>query len=162
MGVSQTDPQRVTPNMALSDVAIRSAKPIEAQYKLYDEGGLFIIVKPSGGKLWRLKFRHLGKEQLLSLGQYPTISLKEARERRDEARKVIARGGNPALEKKRAAVAASISAGNTFALVAEELIAKREREGLKDTTTGKARWLLSLVEADLGQRPIAEIEASSF
>ena len=54
--------------MALSDAAIRAAKPTSKQFKLYDEGGLFLIVKPSGGKLWRLKYRHLGKEQALSLG----------------------------------------------------------------------------------------------
>ena len=144
--------------MALSDAAIRAAKPGEAQFKLYDEGGLFMIVKPSGGKLWRLKYRHVGKEQQLTIGRYPDVGLKDAREKRDHARKVIAAGGNPAFEKKRAAVAASVSAANTFAAVAEELIAKREREGLKDVTNGKARWLLSLLASEIGQRPIAEIE----
>ncbi len=144
--------------MAMSDAAIRSAKAGAAQFKLYDEGGLFMIVKPSGGKLWRLKYRHVGKEQQLTIGRYPEVGLKEARARRDEARKIIAKGGNPAFEKKRAAVAASANAANTFSAIAEELIAKREREGLKDITTGKARWLLSLLDPDLGQRPIAEIE----
>jgi hypothetical protein len=56
--------------MALSDAAIRSAKPAAKQFKLYDEGGLFLIVKPSGGKLWRLKYRHLGKEQQLTVGVF--------------------------------------------------------------------------------------------
>jgi integrase len=144
--------------MALSDATIRAAKPGEAQFKLYDEGGLFMIVKPSGGKLWRLKYRHVGKEQQLTIGRYPDVGLKDAREKRDHARKVIAAGGNPAFEKKRAAVAASVSAANTFAAIAEELIAKREREGLKDVTNGKARWLLSLLASEIGQRPIAEIE----
>ena len=145
--------------MALSDVTIRTAKPADKQYKLYDEGGLFLIVKPSGGKLWRLKYRHQGKEQALSLGRYPDVGLKDARASRDKARKMIASGKNPAFEKKRAAVAASIGATNTFSAVAEELIAKREREGLKEVTTGKARWFLSLLAADLGSRPIAEVEA---
>lgn len=144
--------------MALSDAAIRAAKPAKAQFKLYDEGGLFLLVRPSGGKLWRLKYRHLGREQQLSVGQYPDVGLKKARERRDEARKIIASGGNPAFEKKRAAVVASVSAANTFSAIANELINKREREGLKDITTGKARWLLSLLEPQLGERPIAEIE----
>jgi len=144
--------------MALSDTAIRATKPGATQFKLYDEGGLFLIVRPSGGKLWRLKYRHMGKEQALSLGQYPDVGLKQARERRDEARKIIANGGNPAFEKKRAAVAASVSASNTFSTVANELIDKREREGLKDITTGKARWLLSLLKAQLGERPVGEIE----
>lgn len=144
--------------MALSDAAIRAAKPAIGQYKLHDEGGLFVIVRPSGGKLWRLKYRHLGKEQQLSLGRYPDVGLKEARERRDQARKVVAGGGNPALEKKRAAIAASVGAANTFKAVADELIDKRSREGLKGITTDKAKWLLALLAPDLGLRPIAEIE----
>lgn len=145
--------------MALSDATIRAAKPGQAQFKLYDERGLFMIVRPTGGKLWRLKYRHVGREQQLTIGRYPDVGLKEARDKRDEARKIIAAGGNPAFEKKRAAVAASVSAANTFSAIAEELIAKREREGLKDVTNGKARWLLSLLAADIGVRPIAEIEA---
>jgi hypothetical protein len=144
--------------MALSDAAIRTAKAKPAQYKMYDTGGLFLIVRPSGGRLWRLKYRHLGKEQHLALGTYPDVGLKEARALRDEARKLIAAGGNPTFEKKRAAVAASVNAANTFKAVADEFIDKREREGLKAITTGKARWLLGLVEPALGQRPIAGIE----
>jgi len=144
--------------MALSDAAIRAAKSTDKQFKLFDEGGLFLIVKPSGGKLWRLKYRHLGKEQQLSVGRYPDVGLKDARERRDEARKLIANGKNPTFERKRAVVAASVGAANTFSAIAEELIAKREREGLKAVTTGKARWLLSLLAPDLGDRPIADIE----
>jgi integrase len=144
--------------MALSDAAIRAAKPTGKPFKLYDGGGLYLIVKPSGGKLWRLKYHYLGKEQVLSLGPYPDVGLKSARTGRDKARKLIASGKNPAFEKKRAAVAASVGAANTFLAIAEELIVKREREGLKTITTGKARWLLSLLEPDLGRRPIAEIE----
>jgi hypothetical protein len=86
--------------MALSDAAIRAAKPGQAQFKLYDEGGLFMIVKPSGGKLWRLKYGHVGKEQQLTIGRHPYVGLKDARDKRDEARKIIAGGGNPAFEKK--------------------------------------------------------------
>lgn len=144
--------------MALSDATIRTAKAKAAQYKLFDTGGLFLIVRPSGGKLWRLKYRHLGKELQLSIGTYPDVGLKEARALRDEARKLIAAGGNPAFEKKRAAVAASVNAANTFKAVADEFIDKREREGLKEITTGKARWLLVQLEPALGQRPIADIE----
>ncbi len=144
--------------MALSDAAIRAAKAGSTQFKLFDEGGLFLIVRPSGGKLWRLKYRHQGKEQQLSIGRYPDVGLKEARERRDQARKQIAAGANPGFEKKRAAIAASISAANTFKAVAEEFITKREREGVKEITTVKARWLLALLDSGIGERPIAEIE----
>jgi integrase len=84
--------------------------------------------------------------------------LKAARERRDEARKQIAAGLNPAFERKRALVAASVNASNTFKAVADEFIEKRSREGVKEITTGKAKWLLAQLEPALGQRPITEIE----
>ncbi|MBX9716441.1 MAG: Arm DNA-binding domain-containing protein, partial [Burkholderiaceae bacterium] len=88
--------------MALTDTTIRSAKPKATQYKLHDEKGLFAIVRPTGGKLWRFKYRYLGKEQQLSLGTYPEVSLKEARQRRDDARQMLAEGKSPGAEKKRA------------------------------------------------------------
>lgn len=144
--------------MALNDSAIKSAKPQQSQYKLHDEKGLFLIVRPSGGKLWRLKYRFQGKEQQLSIGTYPEVTLKDARERRDAARKLLAEGKDPSTEKKRAAVAAAISAGNTFKVVAEEFITKRQREGMADATIAKARWHLDRL-AKLHARPIAEIEA---
>jgi hypothetical protein len=140
--------------MALSDAAIRSAKPRPKAYKLYDTDGLFVIVRPSGGKLWRLKYRHLGKEQQLSLGVFPAVGLKEARRKRDDARTLIDRGQSPALEKKREAAARLVSAANTFKAVAEEYIAKREREGLKAVTVAKAKWLLSLLGPGLGLRAV--------
>lgn len=145
--------------MTLSDAAVRSAKAKAKQYKLYDDGGLFLIVKPSGGKLWRLKYRHLGKEQQLSLGMFPAVGLRDARKRRDDARVQIANGLNPTFEKKRAAAAALVGAANTFKAVADEYIERREREGLKDVTTTKAKWLLTLLEPGIGARPIADIEA---
>ena len=144
--------------MALTDSAIKNAKPDASQYKLHDGKGLLLIVRPTGGKLWRLKYRFAGREQQLSIGTYPQVGLKEARERRDAARTVIADGKDPGAEKKRAAVVAAISAGNTFKLVAEEFIAKRQREGLADATVAKCRWHLDRLDK-LQSRPIAEIEA---
>lgn len=143
--------------MPLTDTAIKAAKPRAAAYKLADGGGLFLTVTPSGGRLWRMKFRHGGKEGLLSFGAYPEISLKDARSSRDDARKLLAHGRNPALEKRRAAEAATVSAANTFKAVADELIAKSEAEGQAVRTTAKARWLLTLLDSIAG-RPIAEIE----
>lgn len=143
--------------MALTDSTIKSAKPQQSQYKLHDEKGLFLIVRPSGGKLWRLKYRFQGKEQQLSIGTYPEVSLKEARERRDVARKMLAEGKDPSTEKKRAKLREAISAGNTFKVVAEEYIEKQGREGRAEATLVKARWHLSLLKA-LHMRPIAEIE----
>lgn len=96
--------------MALTDSAIKAAKPKASQYKLHDEKGLLLIVRPAGGRLWRLKYRFAGKEQQLTIGTYPEVGLKAARERRDAARKVIAEGKDPSTEKKRDKIAAAISA----------------------------------------------------
>jgi integrase len=145
--------------MALTDAAIRNAKPSDKPQKLFDSEGLHLFISPNGGKLWRLKYRHLGKEKLLSLGAYPAVGLKEAREKRAEAKSVLAKGEDPSVEKRKAAVRALLSAETTFSAVANELIEKRETEGLKDITTVKAKWLLSLLERGIGSRPIAEIEA---
>jgi integrase len=144
--------------MALSDTAIRAAKPQDKPYKMYDTLGLFVIVTPAGGKLWRFKYV-FGGEQQLSLGKYPDVGLKEARQRRDDARKLLAAGKDPSAEKKRAEVIAKINAANTFKAVAEELIAKTEAEGRAPATLSKARWFLGLWEPDLGESPISEIEA---
>jgi integrase len=144
--------------MALSDSTIRAAKAGSKPYKLFDDGGLFVLVTPAGGRLWRLKYRYQGKEQLLSFGAFPDVGLKEARRRRDAAREQLANGLNPSFEKRRAAVAASVGAANTFKAVADEYIVKREHEGIKEITGDKARWLLAQLEPALGSRPIAEIE----
>ena len=118
-----------------------------------------MLVSPTGGKLWRFKYRWQGKERELSLGGYPNVSLKEARERRDEARKTLGCGPHRSgAEKKRAAVAAAIGAGSTFKAVAEEFIAKRVREGVAEATLIKLRWQFDKLEK-LHRRPVAEIEA---
>lgn len=150
------------PHMALSDTAIRSAKPSEKPRKLFDERGLFLLVQPSGGKLWRLKYRYLGKEKKLSLGRYPDISLKVARERRDEARTLLANGADPARVKAELASEVQEAAANTFATIASEYVAKIEKEGRAAVTIKKTRWLLSLLEADLGSRPITEISPAEL
>jgi integrase len=143
--------------MPLSDVSIRAAKPAAKPIKLSDERGLFLLVQPSGGKLWRLKYRIAGKEKKLSLGRYPDVPLKEARERAGEARKLIASGVDPSEKKRSDRIEATLSAANTFAIVAEEYVLKSEREGRAPVTVGKARWLLSLLEPALGARPVNEI-----
>lgn len=76
--------------MALSDTALRNAKPQDTKYKLYDDGGLLIVVAPSGGKSWRFKYRLNGAEKQLSFGTYPDVTLKAARLKRDEARSLVA------------------------------------------------------------------------
>lgn len=145
--------------MALTDTPIKTAKVGKTAVKLFDGGGLHLFVSASGGKLWRMKDPYLGKEKLLSLGAYPAVGLKEAREKRVAAKTLLAKGGDPGVEKKKAAVVAALSAEATFSAVANELIEKRETEGLKDITTIKAKWLLSLLETGIESRPLADIEA---
>lgn len=94
MGVSKLGPRELPP-MPLTDTAIRNAKPGDKPRKLADERGLFILVTPKGGKWWRLKYRFGDKEKLLALGVYPDVGLKDARARRDEARKLLAEGIDP-------------------------------------------------------------------
>ncbi|MGN6690434.1 MAG: Arm DNA-binding domain-containing protein, partial [Sphingopyxis sp.] len=117
--------------MPLTDIAIRNAKPRDKQYKLADSGGLYLLITPPGGKLWRLKFRVSGRERKLAIGSYPEISLSEARKRRDEARELLATGKDPAREKQRDKIRARLQAENTFAGIAAEYCEKRKRDGHK-------------------------------
>jgi hypothetical protein len=112
----------------LSDTIIRNAKPKSGPYKLFDGEGLFVLVTPAGGKLWRLKYRLEGKEKLLSLGAYPSVKLKEARRRRDDAKEQIAQGIDPGAAKqeaKAAALALERAQSATFEAVAREWYAKK-------------------------------------
>jgi integrase len=148
--------------MPLTDIGIRGAKPGPKPIKLSDEKGLFLLLQPSGGKLWRLKYRFFGKEKKLSLGRYPDVGLKDARRRRDEARTLLANGVDPGAKKKADALAAKLSANTTFKSVADEYLDKCAREGREAVTIRKSRWLLSLMEADLGNRPIADITSAEL
>lgn len=145
--------------MALTDIALRNAKPTDKPYKLTDEKGLYLLVTPSGGRLWKLKFRNkAGVEKKLSIGAYPEVGLKQARERRDEARRQLSDGVDPAEQKRIDKHTAKISAANTFDAVARAYIAKNQREGLAEATVQKREWFTRLVERSLGHRPIAEIQ----
>lgn len=143
--------------MALTDIAIRTAKPKDRPYKVADAQGLYLLVNPTGSKLWRLKYRMHGVERKLALGSYPDTSLAEARTSRDAARKHLARDVDPNAVKRQSRISASVSAGNSFASVAEELIEKKQREGLTPATLDKQRWLLKLLGVEFGRRPVAEI-----
>ena len=148
--------------MTLSDTAIRVAKHGEKPAKLYDTNGLYLLLQPSGAKLWRLKYRFAGKEKKLSIGRYPAVGLKEARRRRDAAFETLASGLNPEEEKRVRKEADALSAATTFGIVGEEYLAKAGREGREAVTIAKSRWLMSLMASDLGNRPISSIKASEL
>ena len=145
--------------MPLTDTAIRSAKPADKAYKLSDEKGLFLSVDPNGSKYWRQKYRFAGKEKLLAHGVYPEVSLKEARERRDAARKLLADGVDPSQNRKAQKAARQNSAGNSFEVLGREWLEKQS--GVREDAQNKKT--LSRLENDvfpwLGTRPIAEISA---
>nr|WP_295738068.1 site-specific integrase [uncultured Acidocella sp.] len=143
--------------MALTDTAIRNSKPKDKPYKVADAQGLYLLVNPTGSKLWRIKYRIDGAERKLALGAYPEITLAEARAARDAARKQLAHSIDPNAAKRQARIEASIRAGNTFASVADELIEKKGREGRATATLEKQRWLLKLLGQDFGKRPVADI-----
>jgi integrase len=147
--------------VALTDIAIRNAKPGERAIKLADGAGMFLLVTPAGGKLWRLKYRIDGREKLLAIGAYPELSLSDARKRREEARALIAQGKDPSREKQRDKVRSRIQAADTFTAIAAEYCAKRKRDGEKGwspATATRSEYLLSLLNPSIGKLVIAEIE----
>lgn len=147
--------------MALTDVAIKNAKSHEKPYKMGDAGGLFLLVQPSGGKLWRLKYRVDGREKKLAIGPYPEISLAEARRRRDDARTLIITGKDPSREKQRDKVRSRAQAESTLAALTKEYCAKRKRDGDKAwaaATATRSEYLLSLLDSSIGRVAIAEIK----
>lgn len=145
--------------MPLTDVAVRAAKPKEKPYKLADERGLFLLVNPSGSKYWRWKFRVDGKEKLLSFGTYPDVGLREAREKRDEAKKLMAAGIDPAQNRKAQKAARTEEVANSFEVICREWLSQRS-DTVEPAQTAK---MLARMEKDvfpwLGQRPITEISA---
>jgi integrase len=144
--------------MPLTDTAIKNAKPGEKAIKLYDSDGLLLWIAPSGGKWWRLKFRAGGKEKMLSLGTYPEIGLREARERRDEARRLLAEGIDPSAHRKALKSTKAQREANSFELVAREWHAKYA----STWSTGHGDRIIRRLEANafpwIGGKPTAELK----
>ncbi|MDP9565017.1 integrase arm-type DNA-binding domain-containing protein [Dickeya oryzae] len=144
--------------MALTDVKVRSAKPMDKPYKLTDGEGMHLLVHPNGSKYWRLQYRFDGKQKMLALGVYPEISLSEARQRRDEAKRQVANSIDPSEKKKVEKQARKVAVENTFKSVALEWHEYKRPNWSK----GYAEDLMEAFEndifPDIGKRPIAEIE----
>jgi integrase len=144
--------------LALTDTEIRRSKLTERPYKLSDGGGLHLLVNPTGGRLWRWKYRFDGAEKLMALGRYPEISLADARERRDAARKRLANGIDPMAERMAERTAVKAATEYTFAKVSELWVQHwRGNKSARHTATTQNR-LNANVNPILGSRPIADVE----
>lgn len=144
--------------MPLTDTACKNVKPSDKPRKIADGGGLFLLVAPTGGKLWRQAYRFDGKQKLLSHGAYPAVTLQAARAARDAAKALLAKGIDPGEEKKTEKQKAKLEATNSFQAVAEEWFAARKG----GWTPAYAERIWRRIEADLfpaiGSTPINAIE----
>ena len=141
----------------LSDVRVRNAKSGERPIKLSDAGGLHLLVQPHGSKLWRMAYRFDGKQRTLALGMYPIVTLQEAREQRDGAKRLLAKGIDPSAQRRLDKQTAAT--GDTFRSVADEVLEKLEKEGRAPRTLEKLHWLLDFAYPSIGELRIAEITA---
>ncbi len=148
--------------MSLTDSAVRALKPQVKAYRRSDGGGLYVEVTSSGSKLWRMAYRFAGKQKTLSFGTYPAVSLADARRKRDDAKSLLADGRDPSVDVRVEKQNARIIAGNTFALIAKELVDKNEREGKAPVTLKKKVWLLGMAKRSFGPTPISEIKAADI
>lgn len=143
----------------LTDTKLRTLKPREKVYRVADTNGLCIEVRPTGAKLWRYRYRHAGKASMVAFGEYPTMSLAEARGARDKARAQVKGGANPAHVARSERAARLERAINTFASVALEFLAKREKEGMGTGSVERARRLIKKDLASIGNLPVAGVSA---
>jgi integrase len=158
-GLSEVDQQIPQLSMpALSEAKIRGARPKERAYKVFDERGLFMLVTPTGGRLWRFRYRLGGVEKLLTLGGYPDVTLKRAREKRDDARRLVADGIDPSAKRhaERAAQA------DTFEAIAREWLELQSRSLAPETMEILGTRLKSFLYPYVGSRPIASITAQEL
>ncbi|EER9153817.1 tyrosine-type recombinase/integrase [Escherichia coli] len=144
--------------MPLNDMQIRRAKPEAKAYTLGDGQGLSLLVEPNGSKSWRFRYRYAGKPKMISLGVYPTITLAEARSRRDEARKIVAEGKNPSEVRKEQKLALRIQSENAFEKIAREWHQMKSAKW----SAGYASDIIEAFQNDIfpyvGARPVGEIK----
>jgi hypothetical protein len=152
-------PRISCPQMSLNTAQIRAFSGSDTPYKKADEKGLYLEVFPNESKLWRFKYRVLGKEKRMALGAWPEVGLSQARHMRDELRIRISNGEDPAMTRKREKALSMVSASNTFASVAQEYIdTKMIGEERAEATLKKARWFLDLLKPAIGSLPISDID----
>jgi integrase len=143
--------------MPLTQFAIIKATTKLRPFKLSDGGGLYLLVQPNGNKLWRFRYRFAGRENTIAIGPFPSITLAQARAKREEARMLLIDGIDPATKKKLDRIAAATASRNTFGAVAADYIEHLRANGASESTITKNRWLLEDLAASLSRRPVAEI-----
>lgn len=146
--------------MPLTDAQIKALRPANSPSKHSDGGGLHLLISPQGSKLWRLSYRFDGKQKTQALGSYPVVSLAGARQKRDDAKRLLASGVDPARQAKADKASRLALTENTFSAIADEFLAKVQREGKAEATLTKKRWLVDLARADIGRLPIGTISAA--
>jgi len=148
--------------MTLTDTRIRNAKPKDKFYRLADGGGMYLEITPSGGKWWRLKYRIDGREKRLSLGTYPTVSLKDAREKREAARKLLSDGIDPSENRKAIKLSRTQQSTNSFEVIAREWFATKSKTWAASHGDKVIRRLERDIFPWLGSRPISVIAPSEL
>lgn len=148
--------------MPLTDITVRNAKSTEKGQKLSDGGGLYLLVHPNGSKYWRLKYRFVGKEKLLSIGIYPQVSLSDARVRRDDAKKLLANNQDPSEVKQTLKAEAKLEAENTFEAVAREWLNKKASKQVTKTRNRNLRILELNIFKYIGATPINKVTSKSL
>jgi integrase len=141
----------------LTEVKVRALKAKDAPYKVADGGGLHLLVQPSGSKLWRMAYRYRGRQKTAAFGIYPAVSLAVARERREDAKRLLRLDQDPGAAVKAAKVAIATT---TFRVVsAEWMERKMVAEGRSKSTLARTRWLLDILNEGIGDKMLGEIEA---
>ena len=148
--------------MPLTDTQIKNLKPRDKPFKISDGGRLYLLVTKTGSKLWRMAYNFDGKEKTLSFGQYPAVTLAQARERRAEAKAILACGIDPTVKKKSDQIEHAAKTEDTFSKIAGELLVKLQKENKAPGTMRQKRRFIALANTDLAERPISEITAAEI
>ena len=151
---------RVAASMPLTDTKIRKLKPSKTQTRHADGEGLSLLLKPNGSKLWRFRYRFNGKQKDIAFGKYPAVSLGFARERRAEAKALLARGIDPSAARATDQANKKAISENTFDRIASEMMDKLRAEGMSDATLRKKSWFLDMASVDFGGKPIGEVSSA--
>lgn len=146
--------------MPLTDTKIKKLKPLEKQTRHADGEGLSLLLKPNGSKLWRFRYRFVGKQKDIAFGKYPAVSLALARERRAEAKALLARGIDPSAARAEAKANKQAVQADTFNKIASELLTKYRAEGMTEGTLQKKAWFLDMANADFGDVAIRDVSSA--